>query len=148
MDEKKLEIMLNNLYLFHRFLRRNGFNYENFNRNKKMTFNHHLTLLLLKKRGKLSMSELKKLIGINKQSMTYITDTLVDNGLIHRVSDLNDRRVINIIITDKGHNYLNEWQKSKQEEIEKLFKLFNNEDLKMLYCSIKNISNTIIEMDN
>ncbi len=48
MDCEELEEMLNNLYLFHRFLKKNGFKYENFDGSKKITFSHYLTLMLLK----------------------------------------------------------------------------------------------------
>ncbi len=44
------------------------------------------------------MSEIRNLIGTNKQNMTHITDILVEKGLIKRMPHLNDRRVINIVI--------------------------------------------------
>lgn len=89
----------------------------------------------------LAMSEIRNLIGINKKNMTYLTDKLVQNGSIKRVSDMNDRRVINIVITDKGKEYLSEWQKIKTKEIIKIFSSFDDEELKKFYYSIETIKN-------
>ncbi len=122
--------------------------FYNFDDRKKISLSHYLTLILLKKRGKLSMSETRKLIGTNKQHMTHITDILAEKELIKRVPDINDRRVINIVITDKGNEHLNKWQKNKIKEINKIFVLFDDEDLKELYKSIENIKDAILKIEN
>lgn len=73
---------MNNVYLFHLFLKKEGFDYENFHWQKKLKFNHHLTLILLKKHEKLSMLKIREILGINKQKLTYVVDALVETGYI------------------------------------------------------------------
>jgi len=148
MNDEKLGDMLNNLYLFHRFLRKNGFKYEDLDGRKKMTFSHYLTLLLLKRRGELSIYQIKALIGANKQNMTRIMDALVEKGLIKRLPNMSDRRVINIVITDKGDNYLDVWNKNKVSEINKIFTIFDDEDLDKIRFSIENIKNIILKIED
>jgi DNA-binding MarR family transcriptional regulator len=147
MDCKRLDEMLNNLYLFHQFLKKTGFNYENFNGPRKITFNHHLTLMLLKKDGKLSMSEIRELIGITKQNMNYIIDNLVGSGLVKRTPDMKDRRVVRVFITEEGNEYLVRWQENKIEEMKRIFASYDDEDLEKLYNSIETINNILIKND-
>ena len=90
------------------------------------------------------MSEISVLIGTNKQKMTYIMDVLVDNGMVRRLPNMIDRRVVNVAITDSGIEYLNNWQKNKIEEIKVLFVDFLDEDLEKLYESIENIKDILI----
>ncbi len=144
MDCTKFDKMLSNLYVFHRFFKKTGFSYECCSGRRKITFDHHLTLMILKNRGKLSMSEISVLIGTNKQKMTYIMDILVGNGMVKRVPDMGDRRIVNIIITDIGIEYLNNLQKNKIHEMKTIFTDFTDEDLKNLYESIENIKDILI----
>jgi DNA-binding MarR family transcriptional regulator len=141
MDNEELGEILNSICLLHLIFKKNGFKYENFDENTRLTFNHYLTLKILENGEMLAMSEIRNLIGINKKNMTYLTDKLVQNGSIKRVSDMNDRRVINIVITDKGKEYLSEWQKIKTKEIIKIFSSFDDEELKKFYYSIETIKN-------
>lgn len=90
MDCSKFDEMLCNLYIFHRFFKKTGFSYECCSGRRKITFDHLLTLMILKNRGKLSMSEISVLIGTNKQKMTYIMDVLVDNGMVRRLPNMID----------------------------------------------------------
>lgn len=146
--ENLLDAILSNLYLSHRLFKKNGINYENFDGSKKITFSHYLTLMLLKKRGTLPMSKIRMLIGINKQNMTYITDALVEKGFIKRVPNINDRRMINVVITDNGDKYLNKWQKNKIKEINKILSVLDTEDLRKLHISIENIKNIILKIND
>jgi len=45
--------------------------------------------------------------------MTYIIDRLVEIGLVKRVPDMSDRRVVNITITEWGIKYLDNGKKLK-----------------------------------
>ncbi len=71
---------MNNVYLFHLFLKKEGFDYETFHGQKKLKFNHHLTLILFKKHKKLPMLKIREILGINNQKLTYVVDALVETG--------------------------------------------------------------------
>lgn len=148
MSCKRYDEMLSNLCVLHQYLKKSGFSYENFNGSQKISFNHNLTLMLLRGHEKLSMSEIKELVGTNRQNMTYIIDALVGTGLVKRMPDMNDRRVVNIMITDEGNKYLNEWKKDKIEDMTKIFVSLNDEDLEKMYNSIENIIDILIRNGN
>lgn len=148
MDEEKLGEMLDNLFLLYQLFQKNILKYKNSNGRIKMSFAHYLTLLMLKESRELSISEIGNQIGMKKQNMTYLTNKLVEEGLIKRLHDMSDRRVIKITLTSKGNDYLSEWRKNKIEETKKDFSFYNEEDLKKLCSSVENIKLAFLRMDN
>ncbi|MDE7169900.1 MAG: MarR family transcriptional regulator, partial [Mucispirillum sp.] len=52
---------------------------------------------------------------IPKQTVTNILDRLEKAGYIERVHSKDDRRKINVVLLDKGAEFIGEWQKSINE---------------------------------
>jgi DNA-binding MarR family transcriptional regulator len=50
----------------------------------------------------MAMSELAKALMMPKPQVTHLVDALVAAGLVERFADVKDRRVINLVLTDKG----------------------------------------------
>jgi len=86
----------------------------------------------LKRNGTQSMSDIGKCLSMPKPHVTVIVDKLIEEGYVERQSDPNDRRVVNILITEKG---LVDFENIKQEISEnlkiKLSKL-SDEELEIL----------------
>ncbi len=148
MDEEKLGEMLDNLFLLYQLFQKNVLKYRTSNGRIKMSFAHYLTLIILKERGELSISEIGNLIGMKKQNMTYLTNKLVEDGLIQRLHDMSDRRVIKITLTGKGNEYLDKWRKSKIEETKEDFSFYDDRDMNEICRSIENIKQVFLRIDN
>ena len=148
MDEEKLGEMLDNLFLLYQLFQKNVLKYKTSNGRIKMSFAHYLTLIILKERGELSISEIGNLIGMKKQNMTYLTNKLVEDGLIQRLHDMSDRRVIKITLTGKGDEYLDKWRKNKIEETKEDFSFYNDNDMNEICRSIENIKQVFLRIDN
>lgn len=148
MDEEKLGEMLDNLFLLYQLFQKNILKYKNSNGRIKMSFAHYLTLLMLKERRELSISEIGNHIGMKKQNMTYLTNKLVEEGLIKRLHDMSDRRVIKITLTPKGNEYLDQWRRSKIEETKRDFSFYDDEDMKKICSSIENIKQVFLKIDD
>jgi DNA-binding MarR family transcriptional regulator len=148
MDEEKLGEMLDNLFLLYQLFQKNILKYKTSNGRIKMSFAHYLTLIILKEKGDLSISEIGNQIGMKKQNMTYLTNKLVEDGLIQRLHDMSDRRVIKIALTSKGNEYLDDWRKDKIEETKKDFSFYNDKDMKEICSSIENIKQAFLKIDN
>lgn len=56
----------------------------------------------LKRRGTQSMSDIGKCLSMPKPHVTVIVDKLIEEGYVERQSDPKDRRIINILLTEKG----------------------------------------------
>jgi DNA-binding MarR family transcriptional regulator len=63
-------------------------------------------LRVIERHGPLPMSAIGKRLFIAKQNMTTLADKLMHDGLVERKDDAEDRRVINIVITGKGVEFL------------------------------------------
>ncbi|MEN6292369.1 MAG: MarR family transcriptional regulator [Methanobacterium sp.] len=148
MDEEKLGEKLDNLFLLYQLFQKNVLKYKTSNGRIKMSFAHYLTLIILKERGELSISEIGNLIGMKKQNMTYLTNKLVEDGLIQRLHDMSDRRVIKIALTGKGDEYLDKWRKNKIEETKEDFSFYNDKDMNEICRSIENIKQVFLRIDN
>jgi len=147
-DEEKLSEILDGLLILYQLIQKNIFKPNPIGNGIKMSFTIHFILLTLKSVNKLPISETGKLMCIKKQNMTYIADKLVENGLIRRVPDINDRRVINITITDKGIEYVDEWQKNRIDRMRQDFTCFDDEDLKKLNKSVDNLKYVLSQIDS
>ena len=60
----------------------------------------------------MTMSELAKTLMMTKPQLTHVVDLLVSSGIVERRQDENDRRVINLALTEKGRVLL-EYGKNK-----------------------------------
>lgn len=140
MDPKDHEIvqLLDNLYVLHQLFKKYRFIYGN-NGRIKTSFNEYLILMMLKNGEKCSIREIRNSIGMNKHNMSYLTDKLVDRKLIKRLPEMSDRRLINIIITDKGLNYLDMWHREKIKETRITFSYFSDSEYEKIRKSLENI---------
>ena len=50
-------------------------------------------------------SEIGRRLGISKPNVTPLLDKLVEKGYVDRVPDARDRRIVNIVVTEKGKRF-------------------------------------------
>ncbi len=145
LKDQELDELLNNIYVLHQLFKKYRFDYGNINGRVKTSFNQYLILMMLKDGGKYSIKEIRNSLGITKHNMTYLTDKLVEHRLIRRSPEMSDRRLINIVITDKGLNYLKESQKEKIKETCIILNCFNDEEYENICNSLENILKTLLK---
>lgn len=103
-------------------------------------------LLLIEQYGNPSMSALGKTLNISKTQMTTKMDELADEGLIERVPDQNDRRVLRIVLTDEGKKFIIEYHKTVTESMNQLLSSFSHKELEELNKSIEVIKNAVLKI--
>jgi DNA-binding MarR family transcriptional regulator len=72
---------------------------------------------LLKRAGMLTMSEIGCKLSMPKPHVTAQIDRLIAEGMVERMFDPNDRRTINIQLTDKGQTDFTQIKLDVSEEI-------------------------------
>jgi len=148
MEDERLDKMVDDLYLFFPLFRKKIFKHKKRSHQGKMPHSYYHVLKLLAKSGDLPMSEIGRKVHISKSNMTSLIDKLVDKGLTERLPDQNDRRVINISITDKGKNILSDWRKYSNDEIKKNLSVLSDEDLEIFYDSVANIRDILYKLED
>jgi DNA-binding MarR family transcriptional regulator len=92
----------------------------------------------LKRHGMQSMSDIGKCLAMPKPHITVIVDKLIEEGLVERQNDPNDRRIVNILITEKGHREFEEVKRILVENMrEKLLRLSGQEQEVLADASLK-----------
>lgn len=79
---------------------------------------HFEIMRLLKEDGTLHIAEIGERLRVARAQMTHLIDKLVDLEMVMRQTDSVDRRVTNIVLTDKGSAFLekhggNIWKATK-----------------------------------
>jgi len=115
MNTLKIDLIADNLISIHPLL------YKSISRPLKhqssITPGGMYVLGSLKRNGTQSMSDIGKCLSMPKPHVTVIVDKLIEEGCVERQSDPNDRRVVNILLTEKG---LEDFENIKQEISENL----------------------------
>ena len=94
----------------------------------------------------LSMGELCKMANIKMPSMTEAVDRFEKEGILDRIRDDEDRRVVKVKMTAKGKKMHKEVLKRRADELTKMFGVLTTKDRTKLVDSLKNVSEILIKV--
>ena len=116
------------------------------NKDLEMSRIHMDIMFILNRFGQLTMSDIANRLFISKPYNTLLVDKLIELGLVERLPNPKDRRIINIRLTEKGLGYLNEFKKSNKENIKRRLSVLKPGELKQLLSSLQNIKEIITKI--
>jgi MarR family transcriptional repressor of emrRAB len=105
-----------------------------------------MMMLLGSNKQSLNPSELAAMIGERRANMTRICDELVGHGLVVRRTDPDDRRRVNLSLSDKGLALLETIQPQSKNEIEKIFAIFAPEEKRQLTSMLSRLNHHLDSM--
>lgn len=103
-------------------------------------FMHVLGWLKSKGGGPVSMSDLANASFISKPNLTTMIDRLCTEGLVERSADVNDRRIVNVALTQKGDEFIQKHKEETMKFIESRLALLEDEDLNRLKHALDDIT--------
>lgn len=104
-----------------------------FNKNSNdLNITQYKMLFHLDKEGAQNVSDLAKSVHITNAAVTTITDQLLAEEYITKVRSKTDRRVVNITITEKGREIVNNMKKEQQNKMNEHFRKLTEEDIQHL----------------
>jgi len=106
-----------------------------------------MVLKMVQMHGPLPMSMIGGHMGVSKPYMTALVDELIDEGLVERVPDPGDRRVVNVRITEDGKAEIKDFTKSAREAVIKNLSSLDAEDISALHEMVQNIRNIISKLE-
>ena len=107
---------------------------------------HIKTIFYLHHKKSVSISDIAKCLDISKSNMTPIIDKLIEEGFVERFNDPNDRRKINVQLTDKGENFIKEKLNDFKCVLANKISTLESHDLENLGELIKDMKNIIIKL--
>ena len=105
-----------------------------------LTYNQYKTLLTVAEHGTCSLGDLAGELEVAMSSASQMIDRRVARGLIERNQDANNRRQVNIRLTQEGEKLLADWQKSVLERYEQVLAQLPMDDRTQLATSLENIN--------
>ena len=93
--------------------------------------------------GDASVSALADCMHVSRPNVSRAVDELVQNGLVNRKRDSNDRRNIQLSLTDRGEEMIKALNKKYGELLADQFSILNDEDLRILSSALKSMKKVI-----
>ena len=141
MNQVKLHSIIDNLIALKPILYKNLFLPNQF---KTITTpGSYYALVNLQKSGILSMSEIGKKLCIPKPNVTTIIDKLISDELVIRLPDNDDRRIINIQLTEKGAILLKEIENTIENRLMEKFSTLTESDINTLSDSLIKVNDIL-----
>ncbi|MBZ6526750.1 MarR family transcriptional regulator [Aerococcaceae bacterium DSM 111021] len=105
-----------------------------------LNLNEFAVLELLLNKGPQPIQQIKEKILIASSSTTYLVDKLCDKGLVERIVDSQDRRVIYASLTPSGEELIERIFPSHAQLITKSFDKLDDEELEQLRYLLKKLN--------
>lgn len=100
-------------------------------RQQQMPFSH-IQILIMLAAEELSIGQISDRLGIAKPNVTPMVDTLRDAGLVERIRDERDRRIVNVRLLPQGEERLQMIRASIEEQVTRWPGAFSRSEVKEL----------------
>ena len=114
--------------LFAQFMRNSMHSSLRHSREHGLSMTQFSTLMTLHKRGTCAISEIAEELGISTAAASQMVDRMVNDGMILRTEDPNDRRVKLISLTDRGGQLLRENFQARRDWLGEIIKSLSSEE--------------------
>jgi len=89
-------------------------------------------LMALAHEGALPMHAIAESLDVSQASTTGIIDRMEELGYVTRERDEDDRRVVNVVLTDAGHELIADLATERRERLAQMLATMTDEDLAAL----------------
>lgn len=107
---------------------------------------HFGIMKLLYETGTLHVAEIGERLQIARPQMTHLIDKLADLEIVERHADTTDRRMINIVLTDKGKTTFEEHDKSIRKAMRDTLSCFTDKELDDLSDSLRKLRDLLSKL--
>ena len=108
-----------------------------------ITLPHLEILKTLHKEGTRHIAEIGETLQIPKPQMTHLIDRLEKIGVVTRQPDVNDRRIINIALTNKGRSIIDEFDATIESNISDKLSALTDEELQELSACLHKLGDIL-----
>ncbi len=108
---------------------------------------HFEIMKLLENTGMLHVAEIGERLQIARPQMTHLIDRLVELELVERETNAEDRRMLNIRLTDDGKTFIKKRDKQVIDATREVLSGLTDEELQELSVSLKNLKAIFLKLD-
>jgi len=118
-------------------MRRSMRNFLHYTREKELSMSQIGALFHLNRMGTCGVSAISDDLGVTDAAASQMLERLVQQGLITRSEDPHDRRVKQIVLTEKGHQVLQESIHARQGWLEDLARVLSKEEKEQVVAALQ-----------
>lgn len=94
------------------------------------------SLFFIANEGVVNLRKLAAALGVTPANVTGIVDRLVEQGLVKRTENPEDRRMLLLQVTEKGQTLLTNLRESQTLRLSDILTKMSLEELSALYCGL------------
>lgn len=144
--EKAIEEMVRIPPIVHRKLHRDLFKVVLEEVGVNIAPHYMMIMRVIQESGPLSSSEIGETLSIAKSQMTHSVDKLIELGMVGREHGTEDRRKIEISLTDKGRSMLGRVDQTINEHLKERLAILSDDELKRLAESFRYIAEILLKL--
>ncbi len=95
---------------------------------------------------KANMGEICRHMNMEKGSFTAVVDSLIDKGLIRRDRDTEDRRRINLSLTDAGSSVVADFERKMGRHLKRKLEKLNPEDMQKFSRAVNDLHEIVAKL--
>ncbi|EOR19930.1 MULTISPECIES: MarR family transcriptional regulator [Clostridium] len=107
---------------------------------------HMKVIFYLSRKKFMSVSDVAKCLDISKPNMTPIIDKLISEGYVYRYTNPDDRRKLNIELTEKAYEFLKERENAMKSILLEKISSLDDENLNKLNSLVKDLNEIIVSL--
>jgi DNA-binding MarR family transcriptional regulator len=112
-----------------------------------LTMSQVRVLAILEDTQGLRAGDLAERLGVQPSTVTRIVDRLVQNKLVRREADEEDRRLVRHFVTDSGVAALNQMRSAGRKRFDEFFDRLTVEQLKRVVTALRDLTETFDAAD-
>jgi MarR family transcriptional regulator, organic hydroperoxide resistance regulator len=105
----------------------------------KMTIAQLKSIFFIAAKGKTNFKKLADALGVTPPNITGIIDRLVEQGLVSRTENAEDRRIMLLQVTEKGQELVDNLHENKYHKMRNLMINMSEDELKAMMTGLKGI---------
>jgi DNA-binding MarR family transcriptional regulator len=105
----------------------------------KMTIAQLKSLFFISAKGKTNFKKLADALEVTPPNITGIIDRLVEQGLVSRTENSEDRRIMLLQMTEKGQELVNHLHENKFQKMRNVMINMSEDELKAMMTGLKGI---------
>jgi DNA-binding MarR family transcriptional regulator len=122
--------------LIEEFMRRSMRDFILYSKQNGLSMTQIATLLLIHRKGAISVSDIGNELQITSPAASQLLDRLVQQGLVDRSEDPDDRRLKQITLSNQGEAVLKAGFQARRNWLEDLVELMSQEEQKQVFAAL------------
>ena len=140
LDPAVIESIAQNIFNVMPLLRKRLLHMDVIQSEHGIPLSHVQVLSMLNETGSMSVSEISHRLGIAKPNITPLVDRLIEEKLVDRIRDTQDRRVVNVVILKAGREKLAAMRATIGEQVQEWAQNISAADFRELADALSSLT--------